>query len=94
MSIGEEEQEDSGLSSRCFRRFRAGIQATQEEGYRFVSMGKAESAKEYREDSALDLKVLDLYPNGFDVWDVLQDIRGKGQHLPVLIRNTTLDKPQ
>lgn len=39
-------------------------------------MGESESAKGYREDSALDLKVLDLYPNGFDAWDVLQDIRG------------------
>lgn len=41
-----------------------------------MSMGEAESAKGYREDSALDLKVLDLYPNGFDAWDILQDIRG------------------
>lgn len=55
MLIGREEQEDSGLSSRCFRRFRTGIQATQEEGYRFVSMGEAESAKGYLEDSNPDL---------------------------------------
>jgi len=59
-----------------------------------VSLGEAESAKGFREDSDMDLIVPDLYPNGFDAWDVLQDIRGKGHHLTVLIRITTLDKPQ
>jgi DNA-binding response OmpR family regulator len=57
-------------------------------------MGKAESAKGYLEDSNPDLIVLDLSPNGFDAWDVLQEIGGKRHHLPVLIRITTLDKTQ
>ena len=85
MSKGKEEQEDSGWLARRFKRFRTGIQATQEEGYRVVSMGEAELAKGYLEDSKTDVVFLDLYLNGFDGWDVLQDIKGKERHLPVLI---------
>ena len=40
------------MPTRCFERFRPGIQPTQEEGYRFVSIGETESAKGYREDSS------------------------------------------
>jgi hypothetical protein len=52
------------LSPRCFERFRASIQATQEKDYRVVSMGEAKSAKGYREDSKPDLAYTS--PHWFD----------------------------
>jgi len=55
-----------------------------------MSMSEAKSAKGYLEDSKPDPVVLDLSPNGFDAWNGLQDIRGKGHHLPVLMRVSTL----
>ena len=61
------------------------FQELTKEGYRVVSMGEAESAKGYLEDSKPDLVLLDLCLNGFDGWDVLQDIKSKERHLPVLI---------
>ena len=57
----------------------------EDEGYRVVSIGNAESLSRYLGDSKPDLVLLDLYLNGFEGWVVLHDIKAKHPHLPVLI---------
>ena len=49
------------------------------------SLTDAESVKGYLGNSEPDLVLLDLYLNGFEGWDVLEDIKRKYPHLPVLI---------
>jgi CheY-like chemotaxis protein len=56
-----------------------------DEGYKIHSVTDAESVNEYLENSVPDLVLLDLYLDGFLGWDVLNDIKSKYPHLPVII---------
>lgn len=72
-------------------------QELKEEGYGVVSTGDAESAKVYLKNSKPDLVLLDLYLNGFEGWHVLNEIKCKDPHLPVLIvtaYDTYVDDPR
>jgi two-component system response regulator (stage 0 sporulation protein F) len=60
-------------------------QELMDEGYKVLSTGDAESAKVYLENSKPDLVLLDLFLNGFEGWNVLQEIKRKDPHIPVLI---------
>jgi two-component system response regulator (stage 0 sporulation protein F) len=60
-------------------------QELMDEGYKVLSTGDAESAKGYLENSKPDLVLLDLFLNGFEGWNVLQEIKRKDPHIPVLI---------
>ena len=56
-----------------------------DEGYSVVSAGDIESAKKSLEDEKPDLVLLDLYLNGFEGWDLLDEIKHREPFLPVLI---------
>ena len=56
-----------------------------DEGYSVVSAADIESAKRSLEDGNPDLVLLDLYLNGFEGWNLLDEIKNKEPHLPVLI---------
>jgi len=56
-----------------------------DEGHKVVGIGDAESARRYIENSKPDLVLLDLYLNGFEGWNVLQDIKHKDPQTRVLI---------
>ena len=56
-----------------------------DEGYRVESVSDAESIWKYLADYHPDLVLLDLYLNGFEGWKILNDIKEKEPHLPVLI---------
>jgi DNA-binding response OmpR family regulator len=56
-----------------------------DDGYSVVSAGDIESAKRSLEDEKPDLVLLDLYLNGFEGWNLLDEIKHKEPFLPVLI---------
>ncbi len=56
-----------------------------DEGYLVEVTGDRMSIKELIRSSKPDLILLDLYMNGSDRWDVLQDIKKEDHKLPVLI---------
>ena len=60
-------------------------QELQDDGYTVESLTDAESVKGYLGKSEPDLVLLDLYLNGFEGWDLLDAIKNKYPHLPVLI---------
>jgi DNA-binding response OmpR family regulator len=55
------------------------------EGYRVATAGDAESAKGYLRSSRPDLLVLDLYLDGLEGFEVLDEIRRQGRRLPVIV---------
>jgi DNA-binding NtrC family response regulator len=55
------------------------------EGYRVESVGDAESVTGHLRFSRPDLVLLDLYLDGPDGWEVLQDIKRQDPYLPVII---------
>lgn len=55
------------------------------EGYRVASVGDAESVIGHLRFSRPDLVLLDLYLDGPDGWEVLNDIKRQDPHLPVII---------
>jgi len=68
-----------------------------DEGYTVVATGDAESVKVYLETSKPDLVLLDLFLNGFEGWNLLNDIKHKNPLLPVLIvtaYDTYIDDPR
>ena len=56
-----------------------------DEGYRVSCAGDAESIWTCLKDSPPDLVLLDLYLNGFEGWEILEDIKREVPHLPVII---------
>jgi CheY-like chemotaxis protein len=56
-----------------------------DEGYRVSCAGDAESIWTCLKDSPPDLVLLDLYLNGFEGWEILEDIKREIPHLPVII---------
>ena len=56
-----------------------------DEGYRVSCAGDTESIWAYLKDSPPDVILLDLYLNGFEGWEVLQDIKREVPNLPVII---------
>ena len=56
-----------------------------DEGYRVSCAGDAESIWTCLKDSPPDLVLLDLYLNGFEGWEILQDIKREVPNLPVII---------
>jgi CheY-like chemotaxis protein len=56
-----------------------------DEGYSVLSAADTESAKRSLEQGNPDLVLLDLYLNGFEGWNLLDEIKHREPHLPVLI---------
>lgn len=56
-----------------------------DEGYSVVSVADIESAKRSLKDGNPDLVLLDLYLSGFEGLNLLDEIKHKKPHLPVLI---------
>lgn len=56
-----------------------------DERHRVHSVGHAESVNLYLMNSKPYLVLLDLYLNGFEGWDVFQNIKRQHPYLPVLI---------
>ena len=56
-----------------------------DEGHSVEAVTDAISVRRHLGDSKPDLVLLDLYLNGFEGWDVLDEIKSKYPYLPVLI---------
>ncbi len=55
------------------------------EGYRVATAGDPESVREHLRFSTPDLVLLDLFLDGLEAFDVLQDIKREKADLPVII---------
>ena len=61
------------------------LEELMDEGHSVEAVTDAVSVRRYLGDSKPDLVLLDLHLNGFEGWDVLDDIKSTHPHLPVLI---------
>lgn len=56
-----------------------------DEGHQVIGAVDSEKAEMYFEDLKPDLVLLDLYLDGFQGWNVLNEIKSKNPDIPVLI---------
>jgi len=61
------------------------ISELMDNNYTIMSAEDIEKARVYIDSFKLDLVILDLYINGFNGWDLLEEIKHKCPDLPVLI---------